>query len=352
MRTPILTAAFAGVLALATFGVGGARAASGDLYDSIPSPQPSNLPSLGYQATQTAEFGDDIAFAPGSRALHSVNVYMSSWACENWATAGALCATTPGSTFTHPITLNFYAVAHDAGTGAPVLGAKFKSITTTFTMPYRPSADTTCPNGTGWKNAAGACFNGFGFVISFDLAGFVVPDEMVYGIAYNTNTWGANPLGTNGPFESLNVGLAPNSGAGTDVNPDLVFWNTATAASYADNGAAGVGTFRADTGWASTGTVAAQFIPVAEVAATTTQPATTTVPATTIAPTTTAIGQGGPVPTTAVTTTVAPTTSAVMSDPGVLPATGSSESSALLVGVLFVVGGLAIVMIGRRSTRS
>ena len=246
MRTPIRIAAIAGVLALATLGVGGAHAATGAIYDSIPSPQPSNLPSLGYQATQTAEFGDDIAFAAGTRALQSVNVYMSSWACENWATADALCTTTPGATFTHPITLNFYAVTHDGG-GAPVLGAQLATFTQTFTIPYRPSADTTCPNGTGWRNAAGSCFNGFGVVITFALNGFVVPDEIVYGIAYNTNTWGAQPLGVNGPFESLNVGLAPNPGVGTDVNPDLVFWNTQTAGNYADNGAAGVGTFRADT---------------------------------------------------------------------------------------------------------
>jgi LPXTG-motif cell wall-anchored protein len=57
-------------------------------------------------------------------------------------------------------------------------------------------------------------FNGFGFVFSFGLAGYVVPDELVYGIAYNTNTWGANPIGTNGPFESLNVGVTPHPAAG------------------------------------------------------------------------------------------------------------------------------------------
>jgi LPXTG-motif cell wall-anchored protein len=323
MRTPVRIAAIAAVLSLAALG-GSASAVTGAIYDSIPSPQPSNLPSLGFQATQTAEFGDDIAFAAGDRALQTVNVYMSSWACENWATINinTPCATTPGATFTHPITLNFYNVTHAVG-GAPVLGAKFMTLTKTFTIPYRPSADATCPGGTAFKDAAGQCKNGLGFVISFTLNGTVVPDEIVYGIAYNTNTWGANPLGVPGPYESLNLGLAPLAGGvGTDVNPDLVFWNTMTAGNYADAGAAGVGTFRADTNWRSTGTVAAQFI---------------TVPV--VAPTTTVVAAGGPVPT------------AVLAVSGALPGTGGSTSGWLIIGGLLMLAGLAIAMKARRPTK-
>ena len=36
--------------ALASLGVGSAQAVTNGIYESIPSPQPSNLPSLGYQA--------------------------------------------------------------------------------------------------------------------------------------------------------------------------------------------------------------------------------------------------------------------------------------------------------------
>jgi LPXTG-motif cell wall-anchored protein len=201
-------------------------------------------------------------------------------------------------------------------------------------MPYRPSADASCATATQWKNAAGSCFSGFGFVISFDLAGMTVPDELVYSIAYNTNTWGASPLGVSGPYESLNVGLAPNQGVGTDVNPDLVFWNTQTAANYSDNGAGGTGTFRPDTGWASTGGPAAQFIAVAPVVTTT---------STTIAaaggPTTTAVASGGA------------TTTSVASLAPELPGTGSNSTGWVIAAGLVLVG-IMLVMNARRPRRS
>ena len=38
-------------------------------YNSIPGPLPPNLPSLGYEATGTQEFGDLIQFAAASNAL-------------------------------------------------------------------------------------------------------------------------------------------------------------------------------------------------------------------------------------------------------------------------------------------
>ncbi len=77
-----------------------------------------------------------------------------------------------------------------------------------------------------------------------------MPNDIVYGIAYNTNTWGANPIGRPGPYESLNVGL--NSSAIStvgDIEPDAVFWNTSTAGNYTDGGTGGVGIFRRDTNW-------------------------------------------------------------------------------------------------------
>jgi hypothetical protein len=65
------------------------------------------------------------------------------------------------------------------------------------------------------------------------------------------NTWGYEPIGAPGPYESLNVGLNSTSpvAVGTDVNTDAVYWNTLTPANYTDGGAGGVGIFRLDTGW-------------------------------------------------------------------------------------------------------
>jgi LPXTG-motif cell wall-anchored protein len=313
MRTPIRIAAIAGVLSLVALG-GSASAVTGAIYDAIPSPQPSNLPSVGYQATQTAEFGDDIAFAAGDRNLQTVNVYMSSWACQAGAGNG-ICATLPGATFTHPITLRLYAVTHVGGvsTGAPVLGAVLKTVSGTFTIPYRPSTDATCVTTaapTGWRDSAGNCKNGFGFVISFNMAGFVVPDEIVYGISYNTMSYGAAPIGVTGPYDSLNVGVAPSASVGVDVQPDIAFRNV--------NG----GGFSPEAGWAGD-TVAAQFITVPAVVATTT-----------------VVVAGGPVPT------------AVLASSGALPTTGGSTSGWLIIGGVLMLAGLALAVRARRPTKA
>jgi Calx-beta domain len=71
-------------------------------------------------------------------------------------------------------------------------------------------------------------------------------------VSFNTQSWGASPIGSDGPYNSLNVGLltAPATPTvGTDFSSDGVFWNTATAANYTDGGAAGVGVLRFDTNW-------------------------------------------------------------------------------------------------------
>jgi len=79
-----------------------------------------------------------------------------------------------------------------------------------------------------------------------------LPNQFIYGIAYNTMTWGYSPIGNPGPYNSLNVGVngTPPVLLGTDLDPDAVFWNTHTASNYADHGAGGIDTFRQDTNWA------------------------------------------------------------------------------------------------------
>ena len=93
------------------------------------------------------------------------------------------------------------------------------------------------------------------FNIEFNLSTIgTVPDEFIYGIAYDTQSYGNPPMGTAGPYNSLNVGLIDTptySGqptVGTDVESDAVFWNTSQRPFYTDLGAGGTGTFRRDTG--------------------------------------------------------------------------------------------------------
>src|SRR4051812_23856866 len=63
-------------------------------YDSMPTPQPGNVDSEAFEATQTKQLGDKITLAGNGSNLKTVDVLMSSWGCESGG--GATCVTTPG----------------------------------------------------------------------------------------------------------------------------------------------------------------------------------------------------------------------------------------------------------------
>jgi len=215
------------------------------IYDSIPAPLPPNVTSLGYQATQTSEFGDLIQFDGTSRTLSRVTLTMSDWALASDYPA---FPGSSGPTWSHPLTLNLYNVDNSGPNPAP--GTLIATRTQTFAIPWRPVADPTCPGGTAWRASDGNCYNGLAFTVAFDFPGTTVPNQIIYGVAFNTQTWGYNPIGAPGPYVSLNFGLAqlPPS-VGINPFPDTAYWNTQTAGNYADGGAGGVGIFRRDTNW-------------------------------------------------------------------------------------------------------
>ena len=215
------------------------------VFNSIPYPTPGNVASLGYQCCATSEFGDEIKLAVGTpRHAGYATVLMSSLSLR--ANYPAL----DNAGYMHPITLNIYLDAASAMAHTPV-----KTVTQNFLIPWRPVADPSC--GTAWKSVDGNCYGGYAFPIVFDLTAlnYTLPEQFIFGVAYNTNTWGYSPLGVPGPYESLNVGTANVAGVGVspsvgiDVNPDVVYWNAQLGGFYTDGGVGGTGTFRQDTGW-------------------------------------------------------------------------------------------------------
>src|SRR2546423_605025 len=106
---PIALAAF--LLIISPLAVGAAV-----IYDSIPAPLPPNVPSLGYQATQSSEFGDLIQFAGTSRTVNRVTVTMSDWALASDYPA---FPGSSGPTWNHPLTLNLYNVDNSGPNPAP-----------------------------------------------------------------------------------------------------------------------------------------------------------------------------------------------------------------------------------------
>ncbi len=219
------------------------------VYDATVSPLPPNMPSLGFQATQTAEFGNEVTLAGTNRVLTAATVTFS-----NWAKQSSWPAYTNAEGYDWPITLNVYRV--DNTTSTPRVGALISSVTDTITVPWRPEKSASCGNDDAWSpDNSTDCYHGIAFNHTFGLpSGAPVPDQIIVSVAYNTQSWGASPVGVDGPYDSLNVALRNATvdgpvAVGTDTNTDGVFWNTETAAWYADGGAAGVGILRQDTNW-------------------------------------------------------------------------------------------------------
>jgi hypothetical protein len=295
-----LIAATLGVVVSAT-PVAASPVTSSSVYDSTVNPLPGNLPSLGYEATQTSEFGNQVTLSGAANELNNVVVTMSSWGCQTGSPSNAFgsanaCVTSPGSTFSEPITLNVYNVGPNH-----TVGSLLTTDTQTFAIPFRPSSsDPTDPTnsaagctGPQWYDSVdNQCYNGFDNNITFNLApqNVVLPSSVIYGIAYNTSDYGAVPYGHSTAcatsvagcgYDSLNVALSQdptNVSVGSDPNTGQVFWNTATPGNYCDGGTGGTGTFRIDgaantaacadggaaTGWAVSGTGSPYYVPAVQ----------------------------------------------------------------------------------------
>jgi hypothetical protein len=216
--------------------------ASVQVHDAISSPEPYNLPSLGYQATSTDEFGDHIGLAGTERELTSVRVGMSNWAKHS---DHPLIVNPIG--FVHELTLNLYGVASGGG-----LGSLFATKTVNSIIPWRP--ENNPGDNTKWLAPDGNTYFGYFFTVLFDFSadGITLPDELIATVAYNTQSYGESPIGVEGPYNSLNVALSPSGSQptiGANVDPDEMFWDTSHALFYTDGGAGGVGILRPDTGW-------------------------------------------------------------------------------------------------------
>jgi len=200
-RSRLLSLAVAGLLAA---GAGAASAASGSVVHDTTA---STIGSLGYQANQVAEFGEQV-FPAETGPLETVTVVLSSWACEEggWNTT---CTSAEGATFDDPVTLTLYDDA-DGEVGAPRV-----SITEIVTVPFRPSTDEACDGGR-WLSDDG-CRNGLQFEVPFDVSGLDLEatESLWVSVAYNTQSWGYEPIGAPGPYDALNVGV-------TDVDSETV----------------------------------------------------------------------------------------------------------------------------------
>ena len=250
--------------AVAILALSAATAGAATIYNNLPSPKPGNINSLGYEATQTSEFGGQVEFAGTQRKSPKVTVLMSSWGCQEGSWTDGSCKTTGGATFSQPLTLNVYEVEPNDEPGAQVA-----SVTDTFDIPYRKSASKKCTGEQAgeWYHG-GECFNGRAVYETFDLTGVTLPSKAILSIAFNTTNYGAEPIGpqpcgsfnpSRCPYDALNLGLtepanpeepeAVNPSVGTDPLPKYDYVNSSWAAMYEPEPHGTVGTFSLANEW-------------------------------------------------------------------------------------------------------
>jgi len=212
-RFAVLFVALAAMVAVVSTSAmaGGVKASV--IYNSTVANGPAaNVPSIGPEAYAFNQLGNAVSFAGSARRMTSVTVGLSSWACYSGAWYSGDCSTPTGATFPQAITFNIY-----DSTGTTVLA----SATQTFSVPYRPSASPKCSGGEWYSPSQKTCFNGLYNEVTFNFSGVTLPNDVVYGIEYNTRDYGPAPTGVAGPSDSLNIALVTEPGdvsSGRDTN--------------------------------------------------------------------------------------------------------------------------------------
>jgi PKD domain len=190
-------------------------------FDTIPATLPPGVPAYGFESGSLSDIGDLVVLdSTAPRGLRGMEVVLVSWACETGGWEDS-CVTTPGTAFTHPVTVRIRNAAGDV----------LAQATKTVTIPYRPTTDSRCaPTYKAWPTdwldpTDNKCYGGRALTISFDLSDLNVTltDPTVrYEVAFDTSSYGSKPLLVTGPYDSLNVGayqtqVVPTVGTDVDV---------------------------------------------------------------------------------------------------------------------------------------
>jgi hypothetical protein len=227
----------AAAAAAASFAAASAAHPLAVVYDNTLRPLPGGVLTVPFEPTGTSEFGDRVAFAEGGpRSLSTATVALGSFGCQAGHFFSGDCATGKHATFSLPVTLNLYSVGP-----ADAPGMLLGTVTQTFSVPYRPSADSShCSGGAWFDPPSRSCFSSKAATITFDLTSMhvVLPDQVIVSITFNTTHYGYNPIGANAPCNSssggcgydwLGIGLADPAttlSAGSNPAPSDAYQDT------------------------------------------------------------------------------------------------------------------------------
>jgi hypothetical protein len=256
-RTVVGTAAMALlVTAISLIGASTAMAAT-TVYQNEPGVLPGNVPSLGFEASSTSQYGGAISLAGSARKAVNLRFGLSTWGCSNGTWNGGDCVRVSGDTF--PVT--FTARIYDVGPGNSP-GSLLAQATKTMSIPYRPSANNKMCKGANagkwYQSTTATCFNGKLLRRTIMFGKQQLPDDVIVSLAYNTTHYGSSPIGEGAAcytedggcgYDSLNVALVGDAPTiGGQPNPDDGWLNSSSGGSYCDGGTGGTGTFRFDAG--------------------------------------------------------------------------------------------------------
>jgi hypothetical protein len=223
------------------------------VFNDIPIPVLNKIPSIGFQSNHELEFGDGIV-PTQTGTLSTATIILNSQGCYtgqgNVATGPNACFTPANATFSTPVTMNIYNVT-SSGTR---VGSQIGSLTQTFQIPYRPSADpvncTGSNTGYFFSTVDGICSNGISSSLVFNWytgSPVTLPAQAIVTVTYNTQTYGYSPTNCTDVqpsacdgIISLNVGLYGPVGISSDVgsvlDPNSVFQALATPTSTYEGG--------------------------------------------------------------------------------------------------------------------
>jgi len=201
--TPGTTGAAPGATGVAPGATGASSGlpAGGELvYSNLP-PDTSGLPVALFESYAIAEFGGEVQLAGSGRSNPVVSVLMASYACQHGQGPG--CRTSPGASFSWPLTLEIYRTGPRDDRG-PLLAR----VTRRFRIPYRPSARGACPD-EGWTQGFGArCEFAQLHFVNFSFPRLTLPSRVILGLAFETADYGIEPVGKPGPYNQLGVAVA------------------------------------------------------------------------------------------------------------------------------------------------
>lgn len=181
--------------------------------------------STGLQAVGYWGMAKYVSLAGTARKLESCDVTLVSWARYDsstpygylpWANAHPELVvppkpgvSVPGDSggYYHPVTLSFYDYVNDGTIESYRL---LTSKTVQAFIPWRPS--TLADGVTNYTN------NGYAFRVPFSFPdGVILPSDVWVSVSFNANTFGSAPVGSVGPYDSLNIAKTSGQQVGSTL---------------------------------------------------------------------------------------------------------------------------------------